>query len=105
MCISCMLLILTYNMALLEAVSALPQPVRPLGISHPGERGGQQREGMINHAQIPRGPQACLGEYMSPPGGSLREISPLSSVLIGKHTPHERHICHCGGGEILLQDK
>lgn len=55
-----MLLILTYNMALLEAMSALPQPVRPLGISHPGERGGQQRKGMINHAQIPEAPRHVL---------------------------------------------
>lgn len=93
-----------HNVALLEAVSVLLWSVSPLSISHPGERGGQRGEGMINHAQIPQSPQACLGEYMSPPGGSLQKNSPLSYVLIGKHTPHERQTATVEGG-ILLLDK
>ena len=96
-CTSCcgfILILLNDNAALLSSVrSRAPAAAcRPLGISPPGERGGQQRKGMINHAQIP---QACLGEYMSPPGGSLWEITPLPlfsfSVLIEHNPLHEIH--------------
>lgn len=54
---------------------------------------GRGEEGMINHALIPFDPQACLSEYMSPPGGSFFGISPPSfplfpSVLPGTHRGH-----------------
>lgn len=76
--------------------------VRPLGISHPGERGGQRGERMINHAQIPLNPQACLGEYMSPPGGSWWEITPSTVFLCcpdwETYPPWNTWYCHCRGG-------
>lgn len=48
---------------------------------------------MINHAQIFLDPQASLGEYMSPPGGSLWEITPVFLFCPEWETypPSERH--------------
>lgn len=66
-------------------------PATGVMVSHTQVREeGTGEEGMINHAQTPWDPQACLGEYISPPGGSWWEITPtvcfLSSVLIGKYS-------------------
>lgn len=78
---------------------------RPLGISHPGERGGHGRERMINHTQIPLRLQACLGECMSPRGGSLWESSPLSSIWIVERNPPMKDTLPWKWAVKLLQEK
>ncbi|KAK2903924.1 hypothetical protein Q8A73_010581 [Channa argus] len=46
---------------------------------------GSGEEGMINHAQTPQDPQACLGEYMSPPGGSWHRSTDEDNIRAITH--------------------
>lgn len=64
------------------------EPVGALGISHQSERGGQQREKVINHTQTSK--HVWVNTWVLLGGPCGRSVpTPLfsSSVLIGKHTP------------------
>lgn len=74
---------LIHNVALSKAVSdfvSQPQPVLCQAswyLTPRWERRAAEEKGWSITLRSPLDPQACLGEYMSPPGGSLWEIAPL----------------------------